>query len=475
MYAIIAITVKFVYEMENPGVEVFMKKKTAIIIGTAAAAAVLAGGLLWYFLARGTKSDSDNIVYVTPVEKLMEQSGNMGVLNRFAGVVESQETWNIPQNQEKTVKEILVETGQEVTVGQPLFTYDTEQAQQDLKQAELELERMDNDIANKKTQLQELEKEKKQAGKDAQLSYTIEIQTMQTEIKQSEYQKKSKETDIAKLKSDIENATVTSEIAGIVKKISTGTDEGMYSYDQEEAQAFMTILATGDYRIKGKINEQNRDSIMQGQRVIVYSRVNADQTWSGTVGQIELDSPETNQNNMSYGSDSSMQSSSYPFYVELDDADGLMLGQHVYMELDNGQTEEKEGIWLPEFYLNDLDSKPYVWADNGKGKLEKRQVVLGEMDENTMEYQITEGLKADDAVTFPEYGLEEGMETEVSKERTGQSNPPDEGGMDEMPLDGDMPMDGTDDNMPIDDGGDFVIPEKEGAVDPDSQETGDVQ
>lgn len=108
------------------------------------------------------------------------------------------------------------------------------------------------------------------------------------------------------------------------------------------------------------------------------------------------------------------QSSNYPFYVQLDGTNGLMLGQHVYVEPDIGQQEVKTGIWLSDYFINDVDSNPYVWADDGNGKLEKRSVTLGTYDENMMEYQITDGLKEEDAITFPEDGLEEGMKTVVS-------------------------------------------------------------
>ena len=86
------------------------------------------------------------------------------------------------------------------------------------------------------------------------------------------------------------------------------------------------------------------------------------------------------------------QSSNYPFYVQLDGTNGLMLGQHVYVEPDIGQQEVKTGIWLSDYFINDVDSNPYVWADDGNGKLEKRSVTLGTHDENMMEYQITDGL-----------------------------------------------------------------------------------
>lgn len=439
-----------------------MKKKTAIIAGAAAAAAVVVGSALWYFLGRDTNNNADNVVYVNTVEMLTGLGSGNGSVNRFAGVVESQQTWEVQQDTEKTVKEIFVEVGQNVEVGTPLFTYDTAKMEQDLSQAQLDLEKMDNDITNTKSQIEQLQKEKKQADKDNQLSYTMEIQTLETEMKRSEYEKKSKSVEINKLQDSIQNATVTSEISGVVKSINNGNSTNMYS---GESQAFMTVLALGDYRIKGRINEQNMGSIMQGQRMIIRSRVDEEQTWTGTVTNVDMENPTSgNDGGVVYSgtSDSMTQTSNYPFYVELDSSDGLMLGQHVYMEVDNGQQEKKEGLWLPEYFINDVDSDPYVWMDKD-GELVKQSVALGEHDENLMEYQIKEGLTEKDAITYPEDGLEEGMKTELGEYgQMGQSNPEPA----EMPEDGGEML--TDEGIMTDEGaatdGGEVPPMEDGTV-----------
>ncbi len=439
-----------------------MKKKTAIIAGAAAAAAVVVGSALWYFLGRDTNNNADNVVYVNTVEMLTGLGSGNGSVNRFAGVVESQQTWEVQQDTEKTVKEILVEVGQNVEVGTPLFTYDTAKMEQDLSQAQLDLEKMDNDITNTKSQIEQLQKEKKQADKDNQLSYTMEIQTLETEMKRSEYEKKSKSVEINKLQDSIQNATVTSEISGVVKSINNGNSTNMYS---GESQAFMTVLALGDYRIKGRINEQNMGSIMQGQRMIIRSRVDEEQTWTGTVTNVDMENPTSgNDGGVVYSgtSDSMTQTSNYPCYVELDSSDGLMLGQHVYMEVDNGQQEKKEGLWLPEYFINDVDSDPYVWMDKD-GELVKQSVALGEHDENLMEYQIKEGLTEKDAITYPEDGLEEGMKTELGEYgQMGQSNPEPA----EMPEDGGEML--TDEGIMTDEGaatdGGEVPPMEDGTV-----------
>ena len=85
--------------------------------------------------------------------------------------------------------------------------------------------------------------------------------------------------------------------------------------------------------------------------------------WTGTIEKIDTENKQANNNNMSYdGSNSDNQSSKYPFYVKLDSADGLMLGQHLYVELDEGQMDEKEGIWLYSGYIVQDEDTPYVWA-----------------------------------------------------------------------------------------------------------------
>ena len=419
-----------------------MKKKGVIILCAAAAAAVAAGLLCWHFLGGRSSSKSDNVVYVNSVEKLTSLGSGNGMINRFAGVVESQETWSVQQNMEKTVKEILVSVGDEVTVGTPLFIYDIEKFQSDLAQAQLDLERIQNEISSMNTAIAELEKEKKKADANSQAAYTLQIQEQQLQVKQREFDAQSKQLEIDKLNENIENATVTSEIDGVVKSINTSNSNDYYG---DSDNSFLTVMKTGDLRIKGTINEQNMGSLIEGSPVVVHSRVDSTITWKGTVTKIDRENTVSDQNNMYYGySDSSVSSSSYPFYVNLENSEGLMMGQHVYVEMDYGQSEikEKEGIWLDEYMIDFSEEQPFVWAANGKGRLEKRAVTLGDYDEYMFQYQIVEGLSLEDKITYPEEGLKEGMETAVSEEgMMGQSNP--EWAEDQMmdPVDGVDTMD----------------------------------
>ena len=105
-----------------------MKKKVIAIVCAVAVLAAAGGGVTWHFLGNSTKED-DNVVYVNTVKALTNLGTGNGMENRYAGVVESENTWKVEKNSEKTVKEVYVEVGQEVQVGTPLFSYDTEKFQ----------------------------------------------------------------------------------------------------------------------------------------------------------------------------------------------------------------------------------------------------------------------------------------------------------------------------------------------------------
>ena len=113
-----------------------MKKKKIILTGAAVAAVVVIGIGAWALFGR-TSSDgsTENVVYVNSVDNLMNPGSGNGAVNRFAGVVETQKQVDIQQSQDKTVKDIYVEVGQEVSKGDPLFYYDTEKSQEDLEKA----------------------------------------------------------------------------------------------------------------------------------------------------------------------------------------------------------------------------------------------------------------------------------------------------------------------------------------------------
>lgn len=381
------------------------KKKIGVVVGLVAAAAVTAA-VVWSYETGAFKGIGDNgdRVYVSKVSELLETSGV--TQNRYSGVVEAQETWNLNLDGERTVKECFVSVGDTVEAGVALISYDTEELAGQLETAKLELEGVNNEIAAYNNEIAELSKQRDAAPEDSKFEFTTQIQSKQADIRQSEYSLKSKQADIDKLQSQIENSIVTSKIGGVVKSINpNGSSYG-------DSEAYMTILATGDYRVKGVVNEFNIGMISEGVSVVLRSRVDNELTWKGTVTKIDTENQISNNNEYNGSSDSSDNSTKYPFYIKLDSADGLMLGQHLYIELgdEDEEQEKKDGIWLPASYIVQEEDSAYVWADEN-GKIAKKQVTLGELDENNFEYEIKEGLKENDLITWPMENIYEGVRT----------------------------------------------------------------
>lgn len=350
--------------------------------------------------------------------------GSVGLAERFAGVVSAQGETAVEKSDRYEVKEILVKVGDEVKEGQTLFTYDQSSAQLDLERAKLELENLKNTLSNKKAEKTQLENDKQNVSADEQLAYNLEIREVTAVISETEYSISLKQQEIQQLSSGIGSSEVKAPADGRIKSINENGGTDNYG----NALPFMTIAQTDAFRVKGYINEANAQVLTEGTPVIVRSRV-SDASWSGTISSIDWSNPQQNQNSYYYydSGDDTSSSSKYPFYVELNDSEGLLLGQHVYIEPDIGQDgESASAINLPEWYINDADSSPWVWAQNSHGKLEKRSIKLGDYDADMCTYAVTDGLTADDYIAYPDETLKAGMECVPYDESTFE---PDDGGV----------------------------------------------
>ena len=343
--------------------------------------------------------NGSNAVYVQSVRELNDWGG-IAPGDRFPGMVVSENTTEISKDSNKSIEKLHVKEGQDVTEGQVLFSYDTEQLQLALDKQRLEKEQLLATIENYKSQIADLEKSEKRASGNNKLQYTIQIQSMQVDLKEAELNLQAKEKEVAQSESVLENADVVSPVTG---RVTTISENGTDTYGNP--LPYITIQQAGSYRIKGTLNELQRGGIMEGSRMKICSRTDPKVFWMGTVTLVDYESPsQGNSNEMYYGNstDTMTASSKYPFYVELDSIDGLLLGQHVYLEVDLGEENTHAGPSISGAFLcYEDDGSTYVWAERS-GKLEKRTVVIGEMNfmQNTVE--ILEGLTEDDYIAFPD-------------------------------------------------------------------------
>ena len=342
---------------------------------------------------------SDAAVYVQSVSELVAMGG-IAPGDRFAGIVVSENVTEIQKDADKTIEELLVKAGDDVKEGQKLFAYDTEELQLTLDKQKLEKEQLEATIENYKTQITDLEKDRDRVSTANKLKYTIQIQTTQVELKEAELNLKAKEKEVTKSENLLENAEVTSPVDGRVQSVNeSGTDR------YGNPAPYITIQQAGSYRVKGTINELQRGGIVEGDRIKLCSRSDADTFWTGTVTLVDYENPsQGNENEMYYGgySDEMTSSSKYPFYVELDSTEGLLLGQHLYLELEPEEGEQATGLQLSGAFLCfEEDGSCYVWAET-KGKLEKRLVILGSYNDVNDTYEILEGLTTEDYIAFPD-------------------------------------------------------------------------
>ena len=359
-------------------------------------AVLLALGLVFSLAACGNDGTA---VYVQSVKELAG-FGGIAPGDRFAGIVVSENVAQIQKDTDKTVAELLVREGDDVKEGDVLFSYDMDELQLQLDKLKLEKEQLAASIENYKEQIKDLEAARNRVSEANKLEYTVQIQSTQVDLKEAELNLKGKEAEIVRAKGILENVEVTAPVTGRVQSINEG---GTDNYGNPVP--YITIQQAGSYRVKGMLGELQRGGIMEGSRLKIVSRTDESKFWMGTVTLVDYENPsQGSQYDMYYGmaADEMTSASKYPFYVELEDTDGLILGQHVYLEVfaEEGDTA---GISVGSaFICYDEDGSTYVWAENNRGKLEKRIVLLGEYNPMTDTMEILGGLTEEDFIAFPD-------------------------------------------------------------------------
>lgn len=408
------------------------KKLTKKMIAAIAAAAVLVIGLAVFFIVRNLGGGDDTKAYVESVAELTGLGSANGMSNRYTGEVEAQDSWKITLQSDLSVAECFVSVGDEVKKGDKLFSYNTEEMKLNKEKKELEVETLTNEMSQLKKDITGYQNDLKSASASEKIELQTQILTAQTTIKKDEFTIKSSKEEIKTLEKNIKDATVKSKMDGLVKSINSSlgnssggeSDDAASSYDDGSGDnAYMTILALGDYRVRGKISETNVWMLSEGDPVIIRSRVEEDKTWRGTIEKIKTDSNANTESSGSSDTDfdsgetTKDSASSYNFLVKLDSDDGLMMGQHVLIEVDNGQEDEREGMWLNVAYLHKDGDNYYVWAANKRDRLELRKVTVGQHNEELDDYEITDGLSISDYIAADSDSLHENMRiTKVNSE-----------------------------------------------------------
>ncbi|PHU34500.1 efflux RND transporter periplasmic adaptor subunit [Pseudobutyrivibrio ruminis] len=397
-----------------------MKKKIIVLI---VAALLVGGGCFVAYkkgLFRGGSKSVDNSaeVYVMTLDEIMGANSSYSS-DVFMGVVEGQETSSVTKSTERELDTIFVSEGDTVEKGTPLFSYKTDNLEAenvqygfDIEGYNLSIQEYNDDIAKKQKELDKItgdtdeDKDKKEALANEIAGLNTDIQIAQNGIDQTN-------AKIEENNRKINNSVVKSSVSGVVTKIADDTNP--YTTDG----SFITILGASEMRIKGQINEQNVWAINVDEPVTLRSRVDASQTWTGTITKIDTESKQEKTDSMySYGGSSENSSTKYPFYVTLDDSEGLMMGQHVYIELgktDAPEMDFSDGTYIYDYYISyEEDGKPFLWVEDGN-RLAKQTIELGDYYEEQMVYAVS-GIDKDTKIAYPMDDYKEGMKTVSGQE-----------------------------------------------------------
>ena len=346
--------------------------------------------------------------------------------DKFAGVVVSENVVEIDRDAEKQIEELYVSVGDEVRINEKLFEYDTDTLSLTVDKQELELDKLEQQIKDLTTQKKNLENQiKKEKDKSVKATLELQLRSVSADLTQATYDKNALQTEIKYNKSMLTNAAVRSPIKGTVRSIN------------ENGSPYITIQQAGSYQVKGVLNELSLNAgIMEGVGVTILSRTDPTVFWTGVVSLVDYNSADSNEYDEMYGGgyDTGMSTStSYPFYISLDNTNGLLLGQHVYIQISAAALSD-ELLRIPEDYIMDVTMDEETWLTTGTVwsvdmetlELVKTTVTLGEYDPTYGTYVILDGITAESYLADPAAdGVKEGASVTLRSELEymGQTEP----------------------------------------------------
>lgn len=218
-----------------------------------------------------------------------------------------------------------------------------------------------------------------------------EIAELKEKIRDTDLDIRMAEVELKKMKKEKDNGKVVSTVDG---KVSSVLD---LDTAKQEGSPVVKIAGGGGYFIRCSVSELELDKIAIGQTVTVNA-MESGGTYTGKITEIG-DTPTTSYDY--YGGNTNV--SYYPFVVSVDvDAD-MQEYEYVSVVRSDGAVQENTGddFYLENMFILSEGNKRFVYVRGEDGRLEKRQISVGNMQWNST--KILGGLTMDDWIAFP-YG-----------------------------------------------------------------------
>ncbi len=216
-------------------------------------------------------------------------------------------------------------------------------------------------------------------AKKAQLQQEIDQAQVSLKIAQIDFQRKS---------SEVADASVYSEMDGVVKAVRDPKEA------YQNGEAVVEVSGGGGYYVSGVISELELGNVQIGDTVQISSWMTG-VSCEGTIVSVE-DYPAS----QSGWSNGNQNVSYYPFKAFVSEDANLQPNDYVDISYRSGSS--KNAWYLESMFIRVDNGKSYVYVRGENGLLEKRDVVTG-ADLWGSYTEIRGGLTQDDYVAFP-YG-----------------------------------------------------------------------
>lgn len=380
-------------------------------------------------IGKTKESSSTTTIEARSVKSLIDEVKAANLI--LAGKVSANNSNKIKIDPERgSVKEILVNEGDVVEKGQPLFTYQTDQ-QRKVVEAEMDVEIKVRAVeqarvtANQKwtahnQKVEELGKARQDYAKEKseELQSTIkalegEITGLNADAIAGDNEVKNAETELRRAqllqeneKERLKEDTVTADHSGRIKSLNH--DLVNQSKERQKEENFMEILDDSSLYVDGQVTEFDREKVAVNQRLEIMDRKDQGNTWQGSIVQVANLTSDTKQDDQK---EENPNLSKFPYKVKIDQKEEMpLIGSNVYVNvLPQGFVPGK--VIINQRYLMEKDGKYYVWKVEND-RIKEHEVKVNPMDNELAE--IVEGLTFEDQLVLPQTGMVEGMEVGAS-------------------------------------------------------------
>ncbi|EOP67823.1 MULTISPECIES: efflux RND transporter periplasmic adaptor subunit [Bacillus cereus group] len=382
------------------------KKKKWVIIGVTAL--IIAIAAVNIFVMQGKKKETAKGDAVS-FEKVTERTPNNTKL--ISGQVKPGNIESFYADPTKgKVKDIAVKEGQEVEKGTKLFSYDNEEINLQMKQAELDqkMASMRYDQGKKKIDsLKNQIKKAKDSGAGKEVTDPLEEQVSELEIQQktTELEKEKGQLQSQQLKKKQDELTIYSNFAGVVQKLDKDAAQSSTQAMGGQGKSFLQIASKDPFQIQGTLTELQKSQIQKDQTFTATAKANNKKKWTGKITEISEFPTSAEMAQAASVGEGTQNMSQYTYKASLDGQEGLSSGYHVSLQVN---LENKKMIAVPSKSIIEKSGNLFVYVED-KGKLRKQNVKKGSTDGDWTE--ILEGVTVGQKVVKnPSDNVYDGME-----------------------------------------------------------------